>query len=146
MSHFKKQGNDVSVFGDIFLEDLRQYREEQLKSADFKAAFPIWKIPTNQLVEEFLDDGFKGIVVCVDERHLDKSFVGREMDQSFFRDLPREVDPCGENGEFHSFVYDGPIFSDSIGVERGEIVYRTYNTPGNPGNKTGFWYCDLIGT
>ncbi len=144
MMRFREQENDTSVFGDIFLEDLRKYREEQLKTVGFKAVFPIWKIPTDQLAKEFVDRGFKAIAVCIDERYLDISFAGREMDRNFFRDLPEDVDPCGENGEFHSFVYDGPIFNDPISVKRGEIVYRTYKLPGNPEDRAGFWYCDLV--
>ncbi|KUJ62355.1 ATP-binding protein [Flavobacteriaceae bacterium CRH] len=153
----KKQGINHSVFGDIFLEDLRKYREDQLTKLDFKAVFPIWKIPTQDLIQEFLLLGFKTIVVCVNERYLDKSFVGRIIDQDFINDLPENVDVCGENGEFHTFTFDGPIFSEPIQFEIGEIVYRKYekpetedssneacNTTASDAFDYGFWYCDLI--
>lgn len=158
--NFRQENIHHSIFGDIFLADLRKYREERLASADFKGIFPLWEIPTKQLANEFIDLGFKAIIVCVDEKHLDKSFVGREFDQSFLDDLPVKVDPCGEYGEFHSFVYDGPIFQKPIPFTKGEIVYRKYiplqqkennigytcgttrYSSGHPA--TGFWYCDLI--
>jgi uncharacterized protein (TIGR00290 family) len=153
----KKQGITHSVFGDIFLEDLRKYREDQLAKLDFKAVFPIWKIPTKDLIQEFISLGFKTIVVCVNERNLDKSFVGRIIDQDFINDLPEDVDVCGENGEFHTFTFDGPIFSKPIDFEIGEIVYRKYEKPKTKDSSNtacdtnttdafdfGFWYCDLI--
>ncbi|MBN4049629.1 diphthine--ammonia ligase [Bacteroidales bacterium AH-315-N07] len=155
---FKGQGINYSIYGDIFLEDLRKYREDRLALVGFKGEFPIWQLPTGKLVKEFIDLGFKAIVVCVDERYLDKSFTGREIDESFLKDLPKKVDPCGENGEFHSFVYDGPIFKNPVAVEKGEIVYRRYVPPErdetddtfNCGSNdsshiaTGFWFCDLL--
>lgn len=144
MTAFSDDGIAVSVFGDIFLEDLRQYREEQLERVGFKAAFPIWKIPTTELAEAFIDAGFKAVIVCADERYLDKSFAGREFDHSLLRDLPENVDPCGENGEFHTFVYDGPIFNQSIEFQRGEVVHRTYKSPDDVDDRIGFWYCDLV--
>ena len=152
-----KQGITHSIFGDIFLEDLRKYREDKLAEMELKGVFPLWKIPTHDLIQEFLALGFKTIVVCVNERFLDKSFVGRTIDQDFLNDLPADVDVCGENGEFHTFTYDGPIFSTPILFEKGEIVYRKYEQPAsNESSNTacdtsdesvyefGFWYCDLI--
>lgn len=156
LTELKNEGITHSVFGDIFLEDLRKYREEQLAKLDFKGVFPIWKIPTKELIQEFISLGFKTIVVCVNERYLDKSFVGRIIDQNFINDLPENVDVCGENGEFHTFTFDGPIFSKPIDFEIGEIVYRKYESPKqDSSNKAcdtsqnevfdyGFWYCDLI--
>lgn len=156
LTELKNEGITHSVFGDIFLEDLRKYREEQLAKLDFKGIFPIWKIPTKELIQEFISLGFKTIVVCVNERYLDKSFVGRIIDQDFINDLPENVDVCGENGEFHTFTFDGPIFSKPIDFEIGEIVYRKYESPKqDSSNKAcdtsqnevfdnGFWYCDLI--
>jgi len=157
LSELKNKGITHSVFGDIFLEDLRQYRENQLAKIDFKGIFPIWKIPTRDLIQEFLSLGFKTIVVCVNEKYLDKSFVGRIIDQDFINDLPENVDVCGENGEFHTFAFDGPIFSKPIDFEIGETVYRKYekpkttdssNTACDTNDETafdfGFWYCDLI--
>jgi len=143
--------------GDIFLEDLRQYRENQLAKMGFEGVFPLWKIPTQDLIQEFISLGFKTIVVCVNERYLDKSFVGRIIDHKFIDDLPDNVDVCGENGEFHTFTFDGPIFSAPIQFEIGEIVYRKYEKPKNENSSDtacdtsasdafdyGFWYCDLI--
>jgi len=155
---FKDIGITLSIFGDIFLEDLRTYREERLASIGFKGVFPLWKIPTKQLADEFIDLGFKAVIVCIDERHLDKSYVGREFDNQFLDDLPENVDPCGEHGEFHSFVYDGPIFSKPVEFKKGKVVYRKYTPPKsvdiddpcaantvNPQHiTTGFWYCDLL--
>ncbi|MBI3502676.1 MAG: diphthine--ammonia ligase [Bacteroidetes bacterium] len=158
LTEFKEQGISDSIFGDIFLEDLRKYRETRLAEINFSGIFPLWKISTVQLAKEFIDLGFKAIIVCVDEKHLDKSFAGREFDQSFINDLPEKVDPCGEYGEFHSFVYDGPIFQKPIPFTKGEIVYRKYSPPvkkeiddknyscgtNSAHITTGFWYSDLI--
>src|SRR5205085_4509603 len=103
----KEKGISHSIFGDIFLEDLRKYREDKLAIAGVQCVFPIWRINTKELINEFIDKGFKAIVVCINEKFLDKSFCGRIIDKDFIADLPPTVDACGENGEFHSFVYDG---------------------------------------
>lgn len=139
------QNISVSVFGDIFLEDLRVYREKQMKSIGLDVDFPVWKVPTRRLAVSFIEAGFKAIVVCVDERYLDKSFAGRVFDKTFLESLPDDVDPCGENGEFHTFVYDGPLFRNPVLFRKGEIIYRTYKTPGASVNRMGFWFCDLTG-
>ena len=157
LTKLKNQGVTHSIFGDILLEDLRKYREEQLAKIGFEAVFPLWQIPTAELIQEFIGLGFKTIVVCVNERFLDKSFVGRVIDQDFINDLPENVDVCGENGEFHTFTFDGPIFSKPIDFEIGEIVYRKYEKPKKEESTEtacdtsssavfdfGFWYCDLI--
>ena len=157
LTELKNQGITKSVFGDIFLEDLRKYRDNQLSRLGFEGVFPLWNVPTKELIQEFLSLGFKTIVVCVNERYLDQSFVGRVIDSDFINDLPENVDVCGENGEFHTFTFDGPIFSERIDFEIGEIVYRKYEKPkdqntSNTGCDTdagdafdyGFWYCDLI--
>ncbi|UOK41845.1 MULTISPECIES: diphthine--ammonia ligase [Flavobacterium] len=155
LNHFKEKGVTHSVFGDIFLEDLRKYREDKLAEMQLEGVFPLWKIDTKELIQEFLDLGFKTIVTCVNERNLDKSFVGRVIDEQFITDLPENVDVCGENGEFHTFTFDGPIFSKPIDFEIGEIVYRKYEKPKTESSNTacdtndsafdyGFWYCDLI--
>jgi len=142
-----------SVFGDIFLEDLRLYREEKLRGAGIECVFPIWKTDTAELMRQFLAAGFKAIIVCVNEKYLDKSFCGRLIDESFCNDLPPGVDICGENGEFHSYVFDGPIYHHPIPVQKGEIVYRHYAAPTNaqdncsPMDKPssyGFYFCDLF--
>ena len=122
------------VFGDIFLEDVRKYREQTLMKIGMKGIFPLWKRDTRQLARTFIDLGFKAVITCVDSKSLGKDFVGREFDRQFLADLPFNVDPCGENGEFHSFVYDGPIFSERIFFTEGEIVLR----------ENCFYYCDLV--
>ncbi len=121
------------AFGDIFLEDLRVYRERNLDLLNMKGVFPIWMCDTRELADEFLHLGFKAIAVCIDPRVLDPSFAGRMLDESFFADLPPGVDPCGENGEFHSFVFDGPVFRTPVRFVSGEKVLRE-----------GFWFCDLL--
>jgi len=121
------------AFGDIFLEDLRAYREKNLARVGMTAIFPIWKRDTRELIRFFHANKFRAVAVCVDSKVLDPSFAGRELDESFFRDLPPHADPCGENGEFHTFVFDGPIFQSPIPVRAGEIV-----------NRDGFIFCDLL--
>ncbi|MDR9457691.1 MAG: diphthine--ammonia ligase [Salegentibacter sp.] len=148
------EGLNYSIFGDIFLEDLREYREKQLGEIGIKAVFPLWKKDTSQLMQEFLEAGFKAIVVSVNAAKLDKSFCGRLLDESFLKDLPSDVDPCGENGEFHTFVYDGPIFRKPISFEIGEVVEKNYTSSGDEDDDcfsdekeswdTRFFYCDLI--
>jgi uncharacterized protein (TIGR00290 family) len=118
------QGIRRVAFGDIFLEDLRLYREKNLARVAMQALFPIWKRNTRELIREFHAAQFRSVAVCIDSRVLDPSFAGRELDASFFADLPPGVDPCGENGEFHTFVYDGPIFTRPIDFTLGEVVQR----------------------
>lgn len=148
MSTIQSQGVTHSIFGDIFLEDLRKYREDQLRTIGMNGVFPLWKIDTTNLIHEFLDLGFKTIVTCVNETYLDKSFAGRIIDHDFIKDLPENVDPCGENGEFHTFTFDGPIFKNPVDFEVGEIVKKTYPKPKtNENDQEGdyvFWFCDLI--
>jgi uncharacterized protein (TIGR00290 family) len=151
--NLKNENINTGIFGDIFLEDLRKYREEKLAEVGVNAVFPIWKYPTHSLVRQFIETGFKAVIVCVNETYLDKSFAGREINFDFIRDLPPGVDPCGENGEFHSFVYDGPIFKKPVKYQLGELIKKTYNPPNNDEviNKEFervpeivFWYRDLI--
>jgi uncharacterized protein (TIGR00290 family) len=143
----KANGVTHGVFGDIFLEDLKRYREENLAAAGINCVFPIWKRDTKQLLDTFIDNGFKAIIVCVNEMNLDKTFCGREIDKDFCKDLPPAVDPCGENGEFHTFVYDAPFFTKPVSFEKGEIVYRTYPAPGTGDQQQyGFYFCDLLAT
>jgi uncharacterized protein (TIGR00290 family) len=148
MNKIQSQGVTHSVFGDIFLEDLRQYREEQLQSIGMKAIFPLWKRNTADLIHKFLDLGFKTIVTCVNETYLDKSFAGRIIDKDFIKDLPENVDPCGENGEFHTFTFDGPIFKNPVQFEMGEHVKKTYPKPKSDADTEEgeyvFWFCNLI--
>jgi len=121
------------AFGDIFLQDLRAYREKNLAKIGMEAVFPIWKRDTRELARSFVELGFKARAVCVDPRVLDRSFAGRELDEAFFQDLPMNADPCGENGEFHTFVYDGPMFQKPVKCRTGEIVERD-----------SFVFCDLL--
>ena len=144
MKGFKDNGIDYSIYGDIFLEDLKIYREGQLAKVGMQGVFPIWKRDTSELIQEFIDKGFKAVLVCVNERYLDKSFAGRLIDDDFLKDLPANVDPCGENGEYHSFVFDGPIFKTPIAFEKGEVVYRKYDKGETDNFDTGFFYQDLI--
>jgi uncharacterized protein (TIGR00290 family) len=112
------------VFGDLFLEDVRRYREERLAPLGWQGVFPIWGHDTRAVARDFLDDGFRAVVVCVDSTSLAPSFSGREYDAAFLDDLPRNVDPCGENGEFHTFVFDGPLVRERVELTIGERVTR----------------------
>ena len=131
---YQSRGISSVVFGDIFLEDLRRYREENLSKLGMKGIFPIWKQNTTDLAQRFIHLGFKAVITCVDSHVLDQRFTGREFDAKFLSELPPTVDPCGENGEFHSFVYDGPIFTNKISHQKGEVVLRDNR----------FFFCDLI--
>jgi len=133
---FVSQGVSGVAFGDIFLEDLRKDREDKLARVALAGFFPIWKRDTTELAQRFIGAGFKAIVTCVDTEFLDASFAGRAFDEQLLADLPAGVDPCGENGEFHSFTYDGPIFNSPIACRKGEIVLRNNR----------FCFCDLIPT
>lgn len=154
VSKLKAEGYTHCVFGDIFLQDLRSYREAQLRKIGIQGVFPLWKRNTKELLLEFIKLGFKAITVCVNANYLDDSFCGRMLDASFLNDLPANVDPCGENGEFHTFVFDGPIFTNPIPFEVGEKVLRSYASSNDDDNcftdeedknwDTSFWYCDLI--
>ena len=149
ITNLKNKGFTHSAFGDIFLEDLKAYREENLAKLDIKTVFPLWKIDTTKLIKEFLDLGFKSIIVCAKSEYFGEDFVGKIIDKDFIKNLPEGVDPCGENGEFHTFCFDGPIFENPIPFTIGEKVYREYNAPKSDDSickseKSGFWYCDLI--
>jgi uncharacterized protein (TIGR00290 family) len=134
LEKYRGEGVIAAVFGDIFLEDIRAYREENLARAGMKAIFPIWKRDTGELACEFINLDFKAIVTCANSNLLESSFVGSPFDEQFLSTLPEAVDPCGENGEFHSFVCDGPIFRRQIPHEIGEVVLRD----------NGFYYCDIL--
>jgi uncharacterized protein (TIGR00290 family) len=127
------QGVTHMAFGDLFLEDVRQYRERMLESTSLQPLFPIWGRPTRALAEEMIASGHKAVITCVDPKKLPKTFAGREFDSSFLSDLPENIDPCGENGEFHSFVYNSPLFKGPIAIQLGEIVERD-----------GFIFADLL--
>lgn len=126
-------GVDTMAFGDLFLEDIRRYREKRLAGTGLTPVFPVWGLDTRQLAEEMIAGGLRARIVCVDPGKLPGDFAGREFDADLLRDLPAGVDPCGENGEFHSFVYAGPMFSEPIPVESGEVVERD-----------GFVFADVI--
>jgi uncharacterized protein (TIGR00290 family) len=125
-------GVEAVAFGDLFLEDVRAYREARLAAKDMRGLFPLWGRDTGALAREFIAAGFQATIVCVDPRALDASFAGRSYDDQLLAELPPSVDPCGENGEFHTFVHTGPVFAEPIACETGEVVERD-----------GFVFCDL---
>jgi len=135
MNFYKAQGVDTVAFGDLFLEDIRNYRDEKLALVEMKGLYPVWQRDTKQFLKDFLSLGFKAVITCIDPRKLDKKFAGRIIDENFIADLPDDVDPCGENGEFHTFVFSAPNFKHEIEFEIGEKVLRD-----------GFYFCDLLGT
>ncbi len=124
MLRYKRNGVVAIAFGDIFLEHLRAYRERNLERIGMEGVFPIWHRKTDELIDRFIKLGFKAYLACVDTKKLDCSFAGRSIDHRFVRDLPKDVDPCGEHGEYHSFVYDGPIFKEPVAVAFGETIHR----------------------
>jgi len=132
--YFKNEGINEIVFGDIYLEDVKKYRDELLDKLDMKGIYPIWKKDSEELARKFIELGFKAVTTCIDSQQIDKKFVGREYNYDFLNDLPNSADPCGENGEFHTFVYDGPLFDKKIDFTKGEIVFRDDR----------FYYCDLL--
>jgi uncharacterized protein (TIGR00290 family) len=142
MHKLKSNGIDIAIFGDIFLEDLRKYREDNLQKQNFKVVLKKKKKDTHELVLEFVSLGFKAIVTCIDGSKLSKDFVDREIDENFINDLPKNVDPCGENGEYHSFVFDGPIFKNKIVFEINTITEKVIIDNNN--EKIPYYYCDII--
>jgi uncharacterized protein (TIGR00290 family) len=135
LDEYENKGIKGFVFGDIFLEDVRKYREEKLLSKGFRGYFPLWKRNTRELVHEFIELGFKAITICIDGDVLDSSYVGRNLDREFSDKLPPSVDPAGENGEYHCFVWSGPLFKESIPIRVGDVIKRGK-----------FYYCDLLPT
>jgi diphthamide synthase (EF-2-diphthine--ammonia ligase) len=127
------EGITAVAFGDLFLQDIRDYRVRQLQGSGLEPLFPVWQIPTQQLSRDMIAAGVRAKITCVDPSKLAKSFVGRDYDLQLLQALPAGVDPCGENGEFHTFVYDAPVFSRPIGVQTGEVVERD-----------GFVFADLL--
>jgi uncharacterized protein (TIGR00290 family) len=134
LAGYKKQGIEQVAFGDLYLEDIREYRERLNASVGIGSIFPLWGIPVRELAERFIDDGFRAVVVCVDTEQLDGSFCGREYDASLLKDLPDTVDWCAEKGEFHTFCYDGPVFREAVPFIEGEKVLRDGR----------FYYLDLL--
>ncbi|MCL1666611.1 diphthine--ammonia ligase [Elizabethkingia ursingii] len=141
LSTFTEQGIKTSVFGDIFLEDLRKYREQQLLKIGWKAVFPLWKKDTRNLVFEFLELGFRTRICCINKQYLDSDFLGCDLDEYLIDKLPKNVDPCGENGEFHTFVYAGPIFQHNLNIRNGARVEKSYN---HDGKSYGYEFCDIL--
>jgi uncharacterized protein (TIGR00290 family) len=131
---YRKIGVTFIAFGDIFLEDVRKYRKRNLDKAGMVGIFPLWKKNTTELAHKFIDMGFKAITTCVDSKFLDREFVGRRYNAKFLHDLPPGIDPCGENGEFHTFTYAAPIFRKKIRFKKGDVVLRDGR----------FWFCDLL--
>jgi uncharacterized protein (TIGR00290 family) len=131
---YKAKGVTSVAFGDLFLEDLKAYREKKLAEVGMKAVFPLWKRDTTELSQSFIRHGFRAIITCVDSQVLGGEFSGRLYDEQFLADLPPHIDPCGENGEFHSFVFDGPLFSSPVRFEKGEVVVRDNR----------FYFCELL--
>jgi uncharacterized protein (TIGR00290 family) len=129
----RQQGIAAMAFGDLFLADVREYRERLVRDTGVEALFPIWGRTTGPLARRFVHDGFRAVLVCVDPRQIDVSHCGAEFDDALLEALPATADPCGENGEFHTFVYDGPMFNRPIRARRGEVV-----------EKSGFVFCDLL--
>lgn len=147
----KNEGFTHTVFGDIFLEDLKKYREEQLVRVGITPVFPLWKKDTKILLRQFIDLGYRAVVVCTNAKKLDKSFCGKIIDTDFIKDLPADVDPCGENGEFHTFVFDGPLFANPVDFQLGKKVLSDF-TPSEDDDcfteeqpwDYKFWYQDLM--
>jgi len=139
----RANGFTHAAFGDLFLEDIRRYREEKLAGSGLEPLFPVWGIPTGELAEQMIDGGLRARLACVDTRHLDESFVGREFDRSLLHDLPVGIDPCGERGEFHSCVYAGPMFREPIALRAGDthavspFVWRDLTVAAEPLNEVG---------
>lgn len=142
MNKLMDAGVTHSIFGDIFLADLRKYREAKLKEKGMTAVFPLWQIPTPDLIEEFFSLKFGAVTVCTDADKMGEEFCGRIINEAFVSGLPDGVDVCGENGEYHSFVFDAPFYKAPVKFEIGEKVHREYETNGAVANQ--FWYCDLL--
>jgi len=143
MQSCKRDGIEYSVFGDLFLEDIRKYREELFRKMGLKTLFPLWKMDTSVLSKKIIKAGFKAKIVSANSAKPDESFAGREYDQTFLQELPESIDPCGENGEFHTFIYDGPIFSKPIQVTCGDIIDTVFPSPGNSSEKFRIAYAKL---
>jgi uncharacterized protein (TIGR00290 family) len=152
----KARGVTACAFGDIFLEDLKLWREENLAKVGLRGIFPIWKMDSRDLISEFFSLGFGTVICCVNDAYLGEDAVGRNIDAEFIASLPAEVDPCGENGEFHSFAFAGPLFKQPLKFKIGEKIYRpverthptdansSYVCPSGQHITKGFWFCDLL--
>lgn len=134
LTEYIRQGVSSVVFADIFLEEVRKYRETNLSKIGMRGLFPLWGRNTEELAHRFIDAGFQAVITCIDSAVMNKKFVGRSFDKQLLDELPSNVDPCGEKGEFHSFVYDGPLFRKGVVYKKGGIILRDKR----------FYYCDLI--
>jgi len=147
---FKSEGIHHVVFGDIFLEDLRKYRKDNLAKVGMKAVFPLWSQNTNELLREFLALKFTTIICCTNDAYLGEEWAGRIIDEKFISSLPVNVDACGENGEYHTFCFEGPIFKTPINIAVGKKIYKplivkTTVDSNLPTTQTkGFWFCELL--
>ena len=146
---FKSEGIKHVIFGDIFLEDLRKYREINLAKAGMKGIFPLWGQDTCKLLAEFLALKFKTVICCTNDAYLGEEWAGRVIDEKFLSELPANVDACGENGEYHTFCFDGPIFRTSMNITVGEKIYKpleikTKDDKHPPSQTNGFWFCELL--
>ena len=140
---YKKLGVELVVFGDIFLEDLKVYRENFLGRFGMQGYFPLWKRNTKELVTEFIDLGFKSIICCTNASLLNEQLIGEVLTTELVNSFPANIDPCGENGEFHTFAFDGPIFNKPIQIEKGERVLKVYENNAHAEKEIGFWFVDL---
>jgi uncharacterized protein (TIGR00290 family) len=147
----KSEGINHVVYGDIFLEDLRQYREKNMQAVGMACVFPLWQIDTKWLMNDFIEKGFKTIICCINDGYLDESWCGRTVDAQFVQDLPASVDACGEHGEFHSYCFAAPMFKKPINIIAGEKVYKPlaiklsdHPTPIKDVGTKGFWFCDIL--
>jgi uncharacterized protein (TIGR00290 family) len=129
----KQSGIECMAFGDLFLADIREYREAKLSGTGITPLFPLWQMPTDKLAMEMISSGLRAVITCVDPQQLPVTFAGREFNQQFLADLPAQIDPCGERGEFHTFAFDGPMFADAVNIQVGELVERD-----------GFGYADVL--
>lgn len=155
-SKLKSEGFENAIFGDILLEDLRKHRDKKLAEVGIKGVYPLWKRNTKKVLKEFIDLDFKAITVCTSAKLMGKEYVGKVIDKDFIKDLPKNVDVCGENGEFHTFCFDGPIFKNPVSFKIGEKVLKNYRLRKNDDDNcqltkdkikknidVSFWYCDL---
>ncbi len=146
----KAEGIEHVIFGDIFLEDLRVYREANLARVNMTAVFPLWKMDTTDLVRRFIEEQFKTITCCINDGYLTEEWVGKEINEAFVTQLPSNIDPCGENGEYHTFCYEGPVFKNKIAFNVGEKLYKPLEikladtTSSTAPVTKGFWFIDLI--
>ena len=151
LAELKSEGLDTIAFGDIFLEDLRTYREEKLKALAMHAIFPLWKSDTRLLLQDFIEKKFVAYTCCINDGYLTKAWAGRKLDLQFLEDIPASVDCCGENGEFHTFCTDGPVFRQPVAFSKGGLEYRPLEIksvdPADSLQKEevrGFWFCDFL--